>query len=180
MGDTPKTGGSEAYGEIEHQRLREQTDRMIDALTDPTYIEAVRVVRSAPDGERLTEATRQLSPDGLRRAGVPIPDGMRISSRYFEPGLPGEVELGDASPTGETVNVLNQVAPGLLDRLRVEQPELFARLAVEDEPMKKKPDNGDGTTLGLYHCACGGGTIPIPPFFPHSCGGAGANIPGPF
>jgi hypothetical protein len=151
---------------------------MIEALTDPRYVEAVRAVRAAPDEERLVEATRRLSPDALRRLGVPIPDGMRISSRYFEPGLPGEVELGDASPSGNVVNALNEAAPGLLDRIRVEEPELFKRLAVEDDSMKKKTDPSE--PLGLYHCACGGGTLPIPPFFPHSCGGAGANIPGPF
>jgi hypothetical protein len=40
---------------------------MIKAITDPRYIKAVRAVRSAPDNERLAEATRQLSLDGLRR-----------------------------------------------------------------------------------------------------------------
>lgn len=82
--------------------LRKTTDDMIDALTSPAYVEAMRKLRAAPDDKRLDEATRRLSPDGLRELGVPIPEGMRISSRYFEPGFAEPVELGDSEFGGGT------------------------------------------------------------------------------
>jgi hypothetical protein len=170
----PPPGDAGEQVAIDPKALRNETDRMIDAITDPRYVEAVRAVRRAPDDERLAEATRQLSPDGLRRQGVPIPEGMRLSSRYFEPGLPSEVELGDVEPTGNVVNTLNEVAPGLLNRLRVEQPGLFIRLAESDDPTVLKPD--PTKPLGVVHCICGGGTIPGP-FHPTVCSGAGADLP---
>jgi hypothetical protein len=81
-------------------RLREMTDRMIEALTSPPYVEAMRAVRASPEDDRLAEAERRLSPDALRDLGVPIPEGMRISSRYFEKGLPEPVEVGDFGEQG--------------------------------------------------------------------------------
>jgi hypothetical protein len=158
---------------LDPEQLRRETGRMIDALTDPRYVAAVRAVRAAPDDERLAEATRQLSSEGLRKLGVPIPEGMRLSSRYFEPGLPGEIELGD-SPAGERnmISTLNEAAPGLLDRLRVNEPDLFKALAVSDDRMMTA--EGDLEPLGIMHCACGGGSIPGP-FHGSVCSGAGVD-----
>jgi hypothetical protein len=82
-------------GDEEVAKLRRMTDEMIAALTSPPYVEAMRAVRAAPEDERLDEAAKRLSPEALRDLGVPIPDGMRISSRYFEKGFSEPVELGD-------------------------------------------------------------------------------------
>jgi hypothetical protein len=169
-GDSGPKGNREESG-LNAESFRRMTGRMIEALSDPRYVEAVRAVRAAPDEARLVEATRRLSPDGLREQGVPIPPGMRISSRYFEPGFPDVVELGDP-PAGRInmVNALNEVAPGLLDRLRMNHPEIYRQLAAP----------GPGLDLGpeprVKHCACGGHTFgsAVPTTV---CGGAGVDLP---
>ena len=170
MTDTPTSGTSDSSEHLDAAQLRAQTDQMIDALTDPRYIEAVRAVRSSPDESRLAEAAKNLSPDALRELGVPIPAGMRISSRYFEPDLPGEVELGDVDEGSGIAGSLNKAAPGLLDRLRREEPELFKNLTIPTS------DPG-GIKFAAKHCACGGAPVPRVPFNPVVCGGTGVTLP---
>lgn len=158
--------------ELDAARLREMTAEMIEALTAPAYVEALRSVKAAPEEQRLVEASRRLSPDGLRQLGVPIPPGMRISSRYFERDFPTTIELGDPPRGGvNAVNALNEVEPGLLDRLRREHFELYRKLAEEEEGI---PDFGPEIpeTLSIGGCACGGRFVP--PIGPTVCGGAGA------
>lgn len=159
--------------ELDAVRLREMTDQMIEALTAPAYVEALRAVKAAPEQQRLVEASRRLSPDGLRQLGVPIPPGMRISSRYFEREFPQSIELGDPPGGGvNTVNALNEVEPGLLDRLRQEHVELYRRLVSEEGD--GEPDFGPDIpeALSIGGCACGGRFVP--PIGPTVCGGAGA------
>lgn len=170
MTEIPISGTSDDSEHIDAAALREQTDRMIDALTDPRYIEAVRAVRNSPDDSRIAEAAKNLSPDALRELGVPIPAGMRISSRYFEPDLPGEIELGDVVGSGSGMaGSLDKAAPGLLDRLRVEEPELFKTLTIPTS-------DPDSTKFAVKHCACGGTPVPVM-FNPVVCGGTGVNLP---
>ena len=87
--------------DLNAERLRQVTSQMVDALTSPAYVEAMRAVKSAPEGQRLEEAMRRLTPDALKAQGVPLPAGMRISSRYFEQGSnPLELELSDGRNLG--------------------------------------------------------------------------------
>ena len=84
--------------------MRKMTDEMIAALTSPVYVEAMREIMAAPDEDRLNQASRRLSPEGLKEMGVPIPPGMRISSRYFEKGKMaefGDIGEPDAESTGD-------------------------------------------------------------------------------
>jgi hypothetical protein len=93
--------------------MRRMTDEMIAALTSPFYVEAMRQIMSASDEDRLNEASRRLSPEGLKEMGVPIPPGMRISSRYFEKGMAEMAEFGDIGEEGgESTNDLTLAAIG--------------------------------------------------------------------
>ncbi len=80
-------------GEFDSARLRQMTDQMIDAITSPGFVEAMRQLRQAPVEQRLAQGAKLLNPAKLRTAGVPLPDGMRITSRYFEPGKPEVIEV---------------------------------------------------------------------------------------
>jgi hypothetical protein len=168
--------GAESSNEgadLDVDRLREMTAQMIEALTAPAYVEAVRAVKETPVEQRLVEASRRLSPDGLRELGVPIPPGMRISSRYFERDFPSTVELGDPPSGGvNKVNALNEIEPGLLDRLRRDQFEFYRKLADEEGVQDLGTEIPE--TLAFGGCTCGG--RPVPPFGTTVCGGAGVYL----
>jgi hypothetical protein len=142
--------------ELSPIRLREITNRMVDAVTSPQFIEAMRAVRAAPEDRRLVEASRRLAPDALRAAGVPLPNGVRISSRYFEQGRE-PVECGDW-PDGRAnvLNFLNEVQPGLMDRLRTEAPEVFRQLSA---PATISGSAGPTARPVAGCCGAGGGSV---------------------
>jgi hypothetical protein len=154
--------------------LRKTTDDLIKALTSPAYVAAVQAVRDAPEESRLVEASHRLTPDGLRNLGVPIPSDMRITSRYFETGFPNaiDVELGDPPAGGvNLVNALNEAKPGLLDNLRINNPEIFqALIAQSNEAL------GKGVHARIGYCNCGGHTFSGPLVNGTVCGGAGAHL----
>src|SRR5436190_12331991 len=135
--------------ELDVQRLREISSAMIEAVTSPAFVEALRTVRSAPSDQRLAEGSRRLSPDALRAQGVPLPADMRITTRYFEADQPGIIEFGEA---GSMVNSLNEKDPGLLDRLREANPMLFTKM------MNEITDETDGGRMKaqIGGCACAG------------------------
>ncbi len=114
--------------ELSAERLREITAKMVDAISSPAYVEAMRAVKAAPEGQRLAEAMRRLTPDVLRAQGVPLPEGMRISSRYFEKGY-SPIDVGEL-PEGQRniLKELNDREPGVLDRLRGRDPQFFDHL----------------------------------------------------
>lgn len=108
-------------------RLKKITSQMIDAITSPPFVDAMRKLRAVPKEKRLTEGARLLSPDNLRRQGAPLPADMRISSRYFEPG---------ATP----INVTREGAT------LVDNPQLHNFLP-----------GGTPGTASIGGCACAGG-----------------------
>jgi hypothetical protein len=137
---------SERRDQLDPNRLRREINQMLEALTHPAFVDALRRVNSAPLESRLVEGSRLLTPEALREQGVPLPATARVSSRYFEDGLPSPIEFGDV-PGGRAniVNGLNTASPGLLDRLRFENPDLFRDLI------------GSQLTPGLVAgCCCGG------------------------
>lgn len=171
MTSKPQTKRNAARS-IDLEFLRKSTQELIEALTSPAYVEAMLAVRSAPDEERLVEASRRLRPDALRQLGVPLPAGMRISSRYFESGFPHSIdaELGDPPDGGiNLVNALNDAKPGLLDNLRVNNPECYQAIIA----LRQGSAVGQVTRFG--GCTCGGRDISGPFGIGHgtACGGAG-------
>ncbi|WP_175948740.1 hypothetical protein [Burkholderia pyrrocinia] len=73
---------------LDVDRLRKLTDDMIVALTSPAFVEAMRTFKATPVPERLKLGEQILTPDALRAKGVPLPEDMRVTSRYFEAGSP--------------------------------------------------------------------------------------------
>jgi hypothetical protein len=135
--------------ELSSENLKEIVGKMVDAITSSAYVEAMRAVKSAPEGQRLDEAIRRLTPDALRAQGVRLPEGMRISSRYFEKGFT-PVEVGEL-PEGQRnmLKELNDREPGVLDRLRTRDPRFFQDLVVSLQPIGISP-------VALCGCAGGG------------------------
>lgn len=150
--------------EIDGVRLRAITDSMLDAITSPAFVAALRAVRATPPERRLAEGSKRLTPQALREAGVPLPPDMRVSSRYFEEGFPGGIEFGDG-PEGSTnvVNELNRRAPGLLDSLVHNPREDSQRLV--DSILRSQPPGYSPLIAG--GCCCGGAAS--------ACGGCGGD-----
>lgn len=153
-------------------RLRNETQAIIDALTDPAYVAALRAVKEAPTEKRLLEATKRLTPDALRQAGVKLPEGMRISSRYFEKDLPRPLELGDL-PDGKPNPLAKLITsnPGLLDDLRANNPTALTAFSDNNGTTGSMADL---PTARIGGCHCGGGSVPV--IGGTACGGGGYYI----
>lgn len=144
--------------ELDPQALRDLASKMVESITSPAYVEAMRALKSAPAGKRLDEAMRRLTPEALRAQGVPLPEGMRISSRYFESGL-APIELGEAGDPN-LLTKLHAVEPEVinaLDRLRSRDPQLAKEIIQRLVPDLVSP-------YASCACACAGAG---------PCGGAG-------
>jgi hypothetical protein len=84
---------------LDAERLRKITDEMITAITSPPFVEAMRTMKTTPQDQRLKVGAKILNPEALRSKGVPLPAGMRITSRYFESGKP-TIEVADPDEAG--------------------------------------------------------------------------------
>lgn len=74
--------------------LRDQTEKIIALATSPEVLFRLSAVLSAPRGTQLALASDTLTPAALALANVPLPEGIRISSRYFEEGAATATRLG--------------------------------------------------------------------------------------
>src|SRR4051794_41098048 len=74
--------------EFDVKKLQKITDGMIAAISSPAFVDAMKKLKATPAEKRLEKGAALLSPEALRKKGVKLPAGMRISSRYFEEGLP--------------------------------------------------------------------------------------------
>jgi hypothetical protein len=158
MADDPRRS---KIPEVDAERLREITNRLISVLTSPEFIEQARSVYEAPEKERLVVASQRLSVDALRSLGLDLPDDFRVSSRYFESDWPTAIEFGDYPEGRNPINVRNEKDPGELDRLRLEDPDSFWRTVIEGrrpEALQLGTSRGETETPGeIAFGVCGGG-----------------------
>jgi hypothetical protein len=82
---------------IDPDRVRKETDALIEMITDPAFVAAMKRMKETPLDERLDLAKKTLTVDALKRQGVKVPPDMRITTRYFEADRP---EVIEALPTG--------------------------------------------------------------------------------
>lgn len=133
-------------------QLRKLSQEVVDLVASPEFMKHVQAVFAAEESVRLTEAANRLTPTALRNAGLPIPEWTKISSRYFEEGMPDEVKFTDTEAGKDILQILHEREPGILDRIRREDEDLWGRLTI------KKPFFLDpiGPRAGLCVCAGGG------------------------
>lgn len=158
------------------KRLRDETQKIIDALVSPAYVAALRAVKAAPVQSRLQEASTRLTPEALRKQGVKLPENMRISSRYFEAGMPRPLSLGDGAGKDKKNTLLEilKKEPTLLDELRASKSPAFDALLMSDE---FGASGMEGLTMAAFGgCTCGGTPVTIPPFTTTACAGAGVHL----
>lgn len=142
--------------DLDRASLKERTDRMLETVTSPAFLEQLEAVRRVPVERRIDEAAKRLTPAALKQAGIELPDDVRVSSRYFEEGDDAIIELGEPEGRISVVPALSEMQPGFLDKLRAERPELFKQLVRQPIPA------GDLDSWSV--CACVGAGF---------CGGVG-------
>jgi hypothetical protein len=87
------------YQPLDANNLRQITDDMIVALTSPAFVDAMRILKLTPADQRLNIGSKILTSEALRAKGVPLPHGVRVTSRYFETGAP-TIEVTDPAEAG--------------------------------------------------------------------------------
>ncbi|WKX75826.1 hypothetical protein [Zobellia laminariae] len=78
---------------INTQKIRAEIEAMIEMISHPAFVEAVKTMKKKPISKRRQLGKKILSIDHLRSKGVMVPKGMRVTIRYFESGRPGIIEL---------------------------------------------------------------------------------------
>lgn len=95
--------------DIDTQALTKITNELIVAISSPPFVAAMKKLKATPMEKRLAVASKTLTPAVLSAKGVKLPRGMRITSRYFEPGSPDIIEVTDHGAALRNVNSI----PGL-------------------------------------------------------------------
>jgi hypothetical protein len=83
---------------IDPRRVRKEMDEMIEMITHPAFVAAMKKMKETPVSERQALGKRTLTVAALTAGGVRMPAGMRVTTRYFERGIPEVIEV---SPDGK-------------------------------------------------------------------------------
>lgn len=133
-------------------QLRKLSQQLVELVASPEFMKHVQAVFAADESIRLTEAANRLTPTALRNAGLPVPKWTRISSRYFEEGRPAEIKFTDTEAGKDILQTLHEREPGILDKIRREDEELWFRLTAKF-PF---PIDPIGPVTGICVCVGGG------------------------
>ncbi len=149
---------------LDKDELRQQTERNCELLKSEAFLEQLDAILNAPEGERIDEAARRLTPKALRSAGVELPKGVRVSSRYFESRLKRPLEFGDVEERVNAVTALAEISPGVLEKMHSLDPDVLERINIPGRA--ELPGRGDvgplaacagvGVRAGVGVCACFG------------------------
>ncbi|WP_206269288.1 hypothetical protein [Streptomyces alfalfae] len=77
------------------EQIKELSARLAEVASHPEFTQMLREIEESPDSERLATATRLASVDELTARGIPVPEGFRLTTRYFE--NPASVTRGDVA-----------------------------------------------------------------------------------
>jgi len=113
---------------IDPQKVKKEMDQLITMITHPAFVDAMKQMKASPVSKRRELGTKVLTVKSLKAQGVDIPPGMRLTTRYFEPGKPEILELG---PDGKIRGI--------------------------KLPKFPIGDINDAGTVAYGGCACGGG-----------------------
>lgn len=96
---------------IDRQKVKKEMDALIEMISHPAFVAAMKEMKETPVAERRTLAKDVLAMDTLKNAGVKMPRGMRVTTRYFEPGKTEAIQI---SPDGRlsTVKLPKELVTG--------------------------------------------------------------------
>ncbi|MGW6544108.1 hypothetical protein ACWGBH_14820 [Streptomyces massasporeus] len=79
------------------EQLAEFGKALAEVASHPEFTRMLREIEQVPEAERLAKATELASVDELAKRGIPIPEGFRLTTRFFE--NPESAVRGDAAIT---------------------------------------------------------------------------------
>jgi hypothetical protein len=71
--------------DLSPDHIREASEALIRVVTSPQYLTVAAEINSMPPDERHQATMELMTVEGLRSRGLQVPDGLRISPRWFEP-----------------------------------------------------------------------------------------------
>ena len=98
--------------EVNAKMLTQITNELIAAISSEPFVAAMKKLKETPLEQRLDLARNTLTPTILKQAGVKLPSGMRVTSRYFEPGSPDVIEVTDYGASLLNLNTMS--SPGVM------------------------------------------------------------------
>jgi len=110
--------------------LEDQIQRLSQVASHPAVIAAIKELGELPEGERLNAAREIATPQALQERGVPLPDGFRVTTRYFEePGtqIQNQIKLGEMGAPS-VVDDLQRSAPDVLETIYRSRPDIYGEL----------------------------------------------------
>jgi hypothetical protein len=134
-------------------KMREMSGIVLRILTHPDFLEQVKAVKDTPPDRRLQEASRRLTPEALRKIAIDLPENVRLSSRYFDDQINGEVMFADSVAGTQISDVLRTTHPGLVDKLQVLDPGLLEALNSRAQDLA----SSGGCICGGFAGGCIGG-----------------------
>lgn len=79
-------------GMIDTAKVKAEMTAMVDLISHPAFVDAMKNLKSTPAAKRQEYGKKALTVAALSQKGVKFPPGMRLTTRYFEPGKPGFTE----------------------------------------------------------------------------------------
>jgi hypothetical protein len=148
------------------EELAQQVQKLNEAVTHPAFLEMLEEISKLPEDERFKAASERGTPEALARRGVPLPDGMRVTTRYFED--PQSRFLGSVALATEGVSaapgrasIVEELAskdPDILGEITRSRPDLIDDLAGIPRPgLAARPTVC--VSVGFIVCATIGGEI---------------------
>jgi hypothetical protein len=105
---------SQAINEnLSPERIVQAGEELVRVVTSPQYLEAAAEVNALPVEQRLEAVKELLSVEALRARGLEIPEGLRISPRWFEPPTAGvlSADSADSADSAESEVLAHGAAP---------------------------------------------------------------------
>ncbi len=133
--------------DLDRASLKKKTDEMLEALANPAFLEQIEAMQQLPLEQRMEEAAKRLTPAALKRAGIDLPEGGRLSTRYFEEDF--SVDMTEEEARVSVTPQFSETQPDSLVRLRTEHPDLF-------RPLSRKPTKDIPEPDAWSICLCGG------------------------
>lgn len=93
---------------INADKVRKEMDAMIEMISHPEFVASMKAMKETPLKKRKEFGEQNLTVDALKAKGVKLPDGMRVTTRYFEPNKPDIIEI---TPEGKIIRTKNPKFP---------------------------------------------------------------------
>lgn len=145
---------------LDKAELKKQSEEIVNAVTSDKFLSQLEAVWSSDEKNRLGEAAKRFSKEGLNELGIEIPNYTRISTRYFEENQNYQIDFGESAKKENILNLLNSAKPGLLDDLRVNSPKTFEQIVKsQNELLSMESTGGLCVCVGAVVCIGVGGDL---------------------